>query len=70
VTSLCFDYVLFSDLEVKEEMTSSSTDTASEIVPVLALNEVSQGFSNWPCPCLCVASPPEGCVYTVCQYNW
>jgi hypothetical protein len=41
VTSSCFGYVLFSDLEVKEEMSSSSTNAASEVVPVLALNEVS-----------------------------
>jgi hypothetical protein len=41
VISSCFGFVLYSDLEVKEEMSLSSTNVTSEVVPVLALNEVS-----------------------------
>ncbi|PNF20402.1 hypothetical protein B7P43_G09713 [Cryptotermes secundus] len=36
---------IYSDLEVKEEMSLSSTNVTSEVVPVLALNEVYVGES-------------------------
>jgi hypothetical protein len=41
VTSSCFVCVFSSDLEVREEMPLSSANVTSEVVPVLALNEVS-----------------------------